>query len=112
MMRITNSDQEVADGNLLLGCVKSIQDLRSCVTDLAASVKTFQSGNEYLNLRLNEISGIIQEIKSSSDVSELYNNVVFINEFYNILYIVFIIYCVFICILLFAKLNFIYIHIH
>jgi hypothetical protein len=51
MMRITNSDQEVADGNLLLGCVKSIQDLRSCVTDLAASVKTFQSGNEYLKTK-------------------------------------------------------------
>jgi hypothetical protein len=37
------------------------------------SVKTIQTGNEYFNLRLNEMSGIIKEIKSSSDVLELTN---------------------------------------
>jgi hypothetical protein len=75
-MKIKNSDQqEVADGNLLLGCVKSIQDLRSTLKDLVKSVKTIQAANDYIHLRVNEISGIVQEFKSSTDISEVTNGV-------------------------------------
>jgi hypothetical protein len=48
--------------------MKNIQDLRK---DLLSNAKTMQSGFDYLHVRMNEISGIVEEMKSSIDISDL-----------------------------------------